>query len=375
MKMIAANKPERIKSYLKEAVRHRSLVGIMLDLVSHKVIANINPRDYFQFGFYKPGKSIEEKSRYVSFRGSQYYPYANNPLKYNFIVTNKDIQKAFLEYLNLPTPRQYTLIGECRDIAGKDQLAEFLGSVAVPIVIKPISETQGTGFLALEPNGGAFAAGDAAYTVDDVWAHVHRDPRVFRKGYLVEEMLINHRAIRALYPYSLNTYRIVTIKTDDNQWHNPCGYLRLGRDGSQFDNGQIEIFADYSGKALFAYDITTEQWITKHPDTGHPLVGIPLVGYKEAIDLAFKASEKFYFMGALGWDIAITDSGPTILEVNAGWGSVAPQIAMGKGIITDEIKKGLKKKRPFSRWDRSRLNPYLCQKPILSRIRGRLKQL
>jgi hypothetical protein len=372
--MILRSISDKIQSKLQDARRHRGVAGIMLDLVWHKLRANIDPRDYFKYEFYKPGKRMEEKSRYVSFHGSRYFPYENNPLKYNFIFTNKDIQKEFLRYLELPTPELLTFIGEHKEISTKDQLAAFLRSVAAPIVIKPISGTQGQGFLSLERDGNALLAGDRACSVEDVWAHISRDPRNFKKGFLVEEKVVNHPSIRSLYPHALNTYRIVTIKTSDGQWHNPCGYLRLGRDGRQVDNGQIHIFADSSARSAIAYDHIELRSVTRHPDTRCPLVGIQLEGCGEAIELALRASEKLFFMGTLGWDIAIAENGPLILEVNAWWGNVAPQVAMGRGVISDALVHGLKRRGPFSRWDKLGMNPRLYDVPLLSRVRDMLKQ-
>lgn len=360
---------EKITANIKLATPYRNIFTLILDIFLHKLLVNTDPRDYFKYSFFKPGKSLKEKSRYISFNGSMYFPYENNPFKYSTIFTNKYVQKKILHHFNLPTPDLISTIGEKKDISTKKQLDSFLEPMESDIVIKLISGTHGDGFLSLSPNGKSFLAGDRNYSKDDVWAHVNTDLRSFKNGYLVEEKITNSDFIRSIYPNSLNTFRIVMIKTHDNKWHNPCSVLRFGKGLKQVDNGQIFIFVDPSGKSTGAYDITTSNPVTHHPDSGSPLVGIKLTEYQKIINLAIKASKDFNFMGALGWDIASTDKGPLILEVNAWWGHDALQKAMGRGIITDKLAEGLKKRTFLHRWDKTMMYPNFNKEPYLGKIR------
>jgi hypothetical protein len=68
----------------------------MLDLIIHKVIINTSPGVYYQFGFYKVKGQCEEKSRYVGVRGSRYWPYENNELRYHAVFTRKYLLKRLL---------------------------------------------------------------------------------------------------------------------------------------------------------------------------------------------------------------------------------------------------------------------------------------
>ena len=345
---------------------HRGIFSLGVDILIHKLLINTDPRDYFKFEFYKKGKSLEEKSRYISLRGSKYFPHGNNPLKYNRVFTNKYIQKAIFQHFALPTPALIATIGENLEICSQNQLNTFLDAMQSDIAIKQISGTHGSGFLSLSRKGGALVAGNTIYSKDDVWGHVSRN---FKKGYIVEEKIINLESIRAIHPASLNTYRFTFIKTRDGQWHETVCVIKFGTGGNLVDNASVggiigEVGAD--GITVSAQDYLSAKPVTHHPDTGHPLVGIALEGYRLAHELAWEATHKFDFMGSIGWDIASASKGPVIMEANAWWGD--PQKQFGKGIITDQLAKGLKKNHVFSRWDKTRMHPGISGGSLMGRL-------
>jgi len=59
--------------------------------------------------------------------------------------------------------------------------------------------------------------------------------------------------------------------------------------------------------------------IAVHPETGTPFDGFRLPRWSEAIALASSAQRSFPQLPTLGWDMALTDDGPRIIEANARW--------------------------------------------------------
>lgn len=347
---------------VKKALPHKGIAHLTVDIIIHKLIINTDPRDYFKFKFYKKGKSFKEKSRYVSLLGSRYFPHGNNPLKFNAIFTNKYIQKEILHYLDLPTAEMITTIGKNFEISNKYQMNNFLNSLDIDFVIKPISGTHGKDILSLTKKDDSFYCGSIPYTKDMIWNHISSG---FEKGYIVEEKICNNESLCTLNSSCLNTFRIIMIKTEDEKWHNACSFLKLGKGGNQVDNlkaGGIFVDINCDGKTLCAYDYKRMKQLKKHPDTLCDLVGIELKGFEEVLKLAFDASEKLNFMGSIGWDIALTENGPVIIEVNAWWGE--PQTCLGRGIINEVIANGLKKRNIFSLWDKTKMYPNFYKKSI-----------
>lgn len=339
---------------VREAARYRSVPGQIVDLLTHKLRLDLAPYDYYAFEFYKGGKTWDEKSRYVGRHGSAYWPYANNPLRYNPLFTNKYIEKLMLKGAELPTARLLGVVGGDGDIHSEEQLRERLRQVEHDVVVKPVSGTHGKKVLVVERRGAAARTSGTPSTERDVWEHVSAN---LERGFLIEEKLTNTAEIAALHPASLNTFRVVTIKSVDKRWCLAAAYLRVGAGGNVVDNiaaGGILVTVDADGRTRSAHHNGVS--ITQHPDTGVRLVDVPLPGYRAACDLALEASRKLGFVGTIGWDIAATERGPMIVEANLWW-TPSFQAALG-GAITDELAESLRKRKPFTRWDKSMMHPH-----------------
>jgi hypothetical protein len=171
-------------SRIREAARYRSVPRQMLDLVTHKLKINVSPQDYYAFEFYKSGKSWDEKSRYVGRHGSSYWPFENNPLRYNLLFTHKYIEKLVLKGAGLPTAQLLAVIGDNGDIRTEDELREFLPRLTHDVVVKPVSGTHGRNVLVLSRSGSELRAGGKSCTAKDVWDHVKAH---LASGFLIEE--------------------------------------------------------------------------------------------------------------------------------------------------------------------------------------------
>jgi hypothetical protein len=338
---------------IRQAARYRSVPLQLIDLITHKVKINIAPQDYYAFEFYKGDKTWDEKSRYVGRHGSSYWPFENNPLRYNLLFTHKYVEKLMLKGAGLPTAQPLAVVGVNGDIRTEEQLRDFLQRLPHDVVVKPISGTHGRNVLVLTRNEGGLFAGGKACSAKDVWNHVKSN---LESGFLIEEKLTNSPEIASLHSGSLNTFRIVTIKTLDKRWCVAAAYLRVGAGGRVVDNiaaGGILIEVDGQGRTRKAHH--HGQSVTQHPETGAQLIGVQLTGYRAACDLALEASRRLWFVGTIGWDIAATDRGPMIVEANLWW-TPSFQAALG-GVITDELAMSLNKRTPFTRWNKSMMYP------------------
>jgi hypothetical protein len=351
-------------SYVKEASPYRNGFQQIFDIVQTKIRVNISPAEYYKFAFYKGGKTWAEKSRYIGKLGSLYWPYELNPLKYNAALTNKYVQKNLIMGFALPTPRLIAAVGPQYGIKTYEEFQKFLSRCHQDIVVKPVSSRGGQGVMVLTYRDRGFhtvVTGDH-YPAEKIWQHMQPS---MKRGILIEEKLTNNRQIAALYPHSLNCFRVVTIKLGD-RWDTVFPpYLKIGHGGNVVDNdwqkGGILLFLNGKGNAAMAYAEYSEEQITHHPDTRESLAGIRIEGVEEVRELGLKASRKFSFLGTIGWDIALTGNGPAIIEGNAFWGGLQDQKFLG-GFVTDEMTRHLRKHTLFSRWDRMRMYPRFFMK-------------
>ena len=64
--------------------------------------------------------------------------------------------------------------------------------------------------------------------------------------------------------------------------------------------------------------------LSRHPDTGASLGGFEIPEWDAVVELAKRASTAFDPVGFVGWDVAVTDDGPVLIEGNTTWDPVAP---------------------------------------------------
>ncbi len=350
-------KKEEMWPYLKEAKKHKNLLSQIIDVIIHKLLIYTNPVDYYRFEFYKGTKSWKEKSYYVGKSGSMYFPYDKNHIKYIPLFDDKHLFKIMIQGFNLPQPKLFTTIGQAYKIDTKEKFYSFLSSTDSNILIKPMEGSGGEGILVLTNKDGVFYSENRLFPKEKIWEHIQKG----KINCIIEEKAVQKKYLSSIYPSSLNTFRIITIKTDDNKWHAIRSFMRVGSGGREVDNtsfGGITLGINNVGETIYAYDWTQKKEISHHPDTGICLTGIQLDGYNDVIDLALKASNKFSFMGTLGWDIGLSEEGPFIIEGNVFFDCSYTQIEQGP-LITDEIAGNLKKHFIWTKWDKTKIYPRL----------------
>lgn len=167
------------------------------------------------------------------------------------------------------------------------------------------------------------------------------------KGFgVVEEYLINHDKIREVYKPALNTMRMITIIGDDGQPHLFFAAQKFGVHGRFIDVHGIHAPIDLeTGVVHFPFhsgNTDTDLIYTKHPDTGYDLTEYEVPMFREAKDMILKAAMKVPEMRYVGWDVAVTNKGPKIVEGNdytAYDYMQLPQQSPGRvGVIPDILK-------------------------------------
>lgn len=144
--------------------------------------------------------------------------------------------------------------------------------------------------------------------------------------FIVQCAVKQHEKISAIYAGAINTIRIVTANYG-NHYGLLGAFFRCGSKSTGYvDNlhrggGLVPI--DENGK-LSKYALgfgQTQKAMTAHPDSGFVFDGFELPYYREAVEMTCKAHQYFYGLCSIGWDVAISEDGPTILECNVLWGA------------------------------------------------------
>ena len=195
------------------------------------------------------------------------------------------------------------------------------------IFIKPTDGSGGRGILKVN-KGENFNFEDLSMSLD----------------YIVEQTLIQHEALNKVNPHSINTLRVITFKMGEDVLIPNC-FLRMSNGKSFLDNACAGgIFVTYdlnsnrlgdTGYQLFKHGAKS---FTKHPTSKFEFKDASLPFNEEVIKLVTRAALSYEEIESIGWDVAITETGPVILEGNDKPHIVMTQIT-ARGLLNNEFYK------------------------------------
>ncbi len=135
---------------------------------------------------------------------------------------------------------------------------------------------------------------------------------------VIEELVNQHDLINKLHPYSVNTLRMITI-FDGDKAKLAAVYMRIGNGNhvDNFNSGGMVVPVDIkSGEILYpAYD-KAKNLYERHPETGHVIKGFQVPLFQEAVKMVEEVAKIIPEVGIVGWDVAITNEGPLLIEAN-----------------------------------------------------------
>ena len=140
--------------------------------------------------------------------------------------------------------------------------------------------------------------------------------------FLIEEIVSQEEEISDFHPASLNTLRLITMcNPDTGELYVDRAIFRMGVGGSKTDNwcsGGISVRV-YSDGTLdkYAYYYSTEKApCIQHPDSGIMFEGYQMPHFDEACQLVLSIHRKVKRINGIGWDVAFSDKGLIIVEMN-----------------------------------------------------------
>lgn len=311
---------------------HLGVVRQAIEMALLKLTRDIGVQYYQMAGMWRRDMPWSEKMGHLGTRAYVQALASANPEPYRKLSQHKLPEKALLTLLGFPTPR---FLGIAHPLGGRtaagsplesvEDFERFLASLTVDRICFKLMEGQGgAGFLPVQvvrtANGWLLAplTGAAPETAAEFHAR-HIVPA--RNGRLIEEYLEQHPAYAWFNETSVNTLRLLVYAAPNERARTLGGYLRIGRRGALVDNhvaGGIVAGVDIASGVLGpAFDGTAARRVyPTHPDSGRDIEGRALPFWRESLALAEATLDAFPKMRFAGFDIAVTPSGPTIVEIN-----------------------------------------------------------
>lgn len=205
----------------------------------------------------------------------------------------------------------------------KAQFRDFIGQQdRQRYILKPDSGAGSVGISFLYKNGDTYELESSAEnrqltSLDDVYEHIKT------KDMIVEEFIPQHVQLNDMFANCVNTICIHTVRLPSGQIEAVgMPYIQFGCGTSQYVNsGDVFVGIKSDGK-LFSYGFQKRrglldvQRVTRHPDSGVSFQGFQIPYWPETMKLALDCAEKIPQLMYIKWDLAITPTGPEIIEGN-----------------------------------------------------------
>lgn len=326
----------RKKSYYVGESPLKSKFRILLDhLYTASVFGQTYKDDYYAMGLDQKGKKIKDyigeamnTLALYTFSTSRGLPLSQ--WKYDMCATLKDkwIFSQMCKSYNLSTPETYGLTINGKLISDIWKSLSDIQGGDYDVIFKPLDGACGLGIFHLRSFGGKMIVKGKEISMTDL-------TNMLAEGkFLIQKFISNqHEGMKNLYPDACNTLRITVARYGDE-----CKVMGVmcmlgahGTDCSNWHFGGVSINVKDDG-ILDKYGYCKiDKRITAHPDSGAIFEGYRIPYFEEAIELAKNATRCFYGFKSIGWDVAITTEGPTLIEGNDDWGIVAHQMVENRG--------------------------------------------
>lgn len=274
--------------------------------------------DYQEFEFYNLNK--EERKTYLT-RGKNneiVRTYNNKSYFHNF--ENKiEFNKIFNKYLK----RDWLFLD--------NNLNEFINFFKShdAIIVKPIDSSGGKGVEKFK------------YVNDDEAKELY-NKLVENKQLLIEDCIKQHKDMNSLYGNSVNTLRLFTFYKDGQAYFLQA-ILKIGNGGviDNFSNGGMYTYLDENGTVFVEAIDRDDNIYYEHPISHSKIVGFKVPMFQDAINLVKECAKVIPEVSYVGWDVAISENGPVIVEGNCfpGVYQVKPSLSNKKEGLIPKYKK------------------------------------
>lgn len=155
-------------------------------------------------------------------------------------------------------------------------------------------------------------------------------------GKIVEPFIVQHHLLREYSPNCVNPLRIRTVYFE-GKFELISIYICFGGAEAFWSNGissGIMVALDQDGHGISDGFCEVPGKVGRYqtlPGTQSAIREIVVPGVREAVELALAAHRTLPRIYTIGWDVAVTEDGPIIIEGNADYGPVTYQSVTGKG--------------------------------------------
>ena len=266
------------------------------DIIKAKHLNHISLGEYEWIGY--DGLTEEQKQSVSTLWTRAEFRKNLTDRRYKCILSNKYIfSKVFSDYYG----RRCYL---AQDVT--EQLLEELSGREGRVIAKPNCKGQGKGIKVL-PTATEEERKDAMEFISQA------------ENYIVEEYVTQHEALAKLNPGAVSIIRFYSVSSPaGNYVFAPVLTTAITKSVSNGCQDALTAMIDIRTGEVISDAVDQNNLVdyAEHPVTGVPFKGLKMPFWQETIDMMRKAVPLASKISNIGWDVAITEDGPLIIEAN-----------------------------------------------------------
>ena len=289
----------------------------------------ITLEEYDQFSMYNRSEAFRQQ--FLGINEQRYYLDYLNPNKYYILSRNKYVAHTVMQNAGIRTSELYAYY-QPEGAVESDNVSHSTAGICRILREKGVRQCV---IKTTESSHGdnVFVVNTIEYSEEDAMLHLFNGNVKRLSELLADEPLIFESIVvqtdqmASLNASSVNTVRFMTMLYPDGDARIIATFIKIGRAGKCVDNagggGNVDASIDTETGTL-EYAIQYDGWqnirdIDVHPDSGNPINGVQIQDWQNIKKEVLKFQQALPFIKAAGWDIAVTNEGPVVIEVNDFW--------------------------------------------------------
>ncbi|MGP9801181.1 sugar-transfer associated ATP-grasp domain-containing protein [Rheinheimera sp. NSM] len=269
-------------------------------------------KDYYSTSSFNT--ALRKKQQTKNYRGLDYSILFEDKLVFEKYFSANNIPCTFSEFVLMPDLKLFDTAGNfCGYLHENTSITDSF--------CKPVAGRYGSGAFRLYRNDNTLMVNGEALSTRNV---------VIKSAMLIQKRIIQHDMLSKFHPGSLNTIRVVSIIDDEQNVSVIAAFFRMGNNGSVVDNASAGgVVCDVDTESGMLGDIgymntgrNVEQ-LSAHPCTNIRFKDGKIPYFDQIIKMVTQAHKVSPWIFSVGWDVAIAQDGPVIIEGNEKWGPVS----------------------------------------------------
>ena len=313
----------------------KSILWIIKDFYTLRAKYKVSKLEYTNYRLHSIDNNFRET--FLPYAKAEEYWEILNPRKNAILARDKFIGHSLLSKIGISTAQLYFAYDKESD--GENTLILHTAEQ----VVNKIKQLNIKSFVAKPAADSAHGKGVGVYDVNKIIEFGGSEIKIediLSCGTMVlfESLIQQTEQMSKINKSSVNTIRMMTALYPNQKVKMIAAFIKIGRAGSCVDNagsgGNVDCAVNLETGELYNA-LQFNSWedtlpIEKHPDSGVKLNGLIIENWDEIKSIVMGWQAQIPYLKTIGWDVAVTDNGPVIVEINNWWDTTG-QLFLGNG--------------------------------------------